>query len=38
MSDTNTQATPANDTKDKTPIDKNCCTVPPGGGDPGPGI
>jgi hypothetical protein len=40
MSDTNQKApavpTPA-PKDDKTPIDKNCCSAPPGG-DPGPGI
>ena len=42
MSDTQSQTaatapatTPATDDPKKT-VDRNCCTVPPGGGDPGP--
>ena len=34
----NAQASPAtpDSENDKPPVDPNCCTVPPGGGDPGP--
>jgi hypothetical protein len=36
---TNAQASPATpDSNDKTPpVNPDCCTAPPGGGDPGPG-
>jgi hypothetical protein len=35
MSDTTATTTPIQTTEDKTPVNQDCCTVPPGG-DPGP--
>jgi len=37
MNDTVNQTAPAPTPEDPKKVDPNCCTIPPGGGDPGPG-